>query len=623
MAKKKRTIPSDKKDEICKKIDNNEQREIKVIKKKYSNTWYNKLILVFTFISGIIYFACSLYKGNNIIDIFNGLLILVFTLLLVYIFLSCPNRKNGLTFLTVLLLFVYQCVGVSSLLELVNFDSNKMKDFTNSSLTEVIKWTQNNKISLNQEFEYSDMVEEYHIISQNIKPGTKLKGISNLTVAISEGPSPYKEVVIPNMIDWDTDSVLAFIRENHLSNVSVEFISSDKKENTLIEQSVTGNLKRCDELKLVFSYGVERSYSEVKLNNLINMSKFEAEFYLKQYGINYELAYDFSKDISRGNVMGQSIKAGEGVSINSEDKLIITISKGPEIKVVDLENMSVSEITDWVVKNKLRLELKSKYDDTKKENEVIGANYKKGDVIEQGTAIIVTVSKGSLKMPHFENLSDFRKWAEENQISYEEQYEFNDEVDAGEVISYSHDKGSVVKNGETIIVKISDGKKIEVPNLKGLSKSEIINKMKNSGLKYNFVYKNSSSVAKDKAISQSISAGSEVSEGTTITITLSNGKSSTQNRTETPSNGGGSSNNTPPPAPTCDKSKGDSLNIQAGSSGEQTKTMIQQMNPNHKFSWNMVSACPNGDTTPGNVCTTGLEGVWKNFCDSISVTIIK
>ena len=86
------------------------------------------------------------------------------------------------------------------------------------------------------------------------------------------------------MIGWNTDDVLKFIKDNHLTNVLVDFVKDNSKINTLIEQSETGNIKRNDEVKFIFSYGEERSYSEVKIIDLTDMSTFDAEFYLKQYG---------------------------------------------------------------------------------------------------------------------------------------------------------------------------------------------------------------------------------------------------------------------------------------------------------------------------------------------------
>ena len=172
-----------------------------------------------------------------------------------------------------------------------------------------------------------------------------------------------------------------------------------------------------------------------------------------------------------------------------------------------------------------------------------------------------------------------------------------------------------------------------------MTKKEAINALEEVGLKYNFVTR-SSSKEKNTVIDQSISAGSKVSEETTITVTLSSGKkvshreesdndSNDSGNSSKPGSSGNSSSkpskpesDSKPVKPSCDKSKGDNLNIQAGNTGTQTKEIISQLNPNHKFRWNLVNSCPNGDITPGTVCDA-LEGQWKNFCDTITVTIVK
>ena len=84
-------------------------------------------------------------------------------------------------------------------------------------------------------------------------------------------------------------------------------------------------------------------------------------------------------------------------------------------------------------------------------------------------------------------------------------------------------KEKVIKNGDSIVVTISDGKECRVPNLIGMSKKEVMEALDKLDLEYNFVFQ-SSSKEKNTAIKQSIRAGSKVSSGTTITVTLSNGK---------------------------------------------------------------------------------------------------
>lgn len=620
-----------KKDIIAKKIVNND-----VISKGKKHPFIN-LLLMLSLISSIFYFIIILfYEQNNlnfIHDLISILLIIVFNIFFILSSINYYKKRSSSLVICILLFIFYNIFGSLTVIGFVKIPVvNMVDDFTGKSLTDVVSWADKNNINLIQNYEYSDMIDEYHIINQNKKAGTNTKKIKSLTVAISEGPSPNKEVVVPNMVTWNCDKVINFINTNKLTNVKVDFIVSDKVKDTLIEQSKTGNMSRSEELNLTFSLGDDDQISDIKLSDLKGKSKFEAEFYLKQNSIDYEIKNVFSKQIKRNYVVSQSIKAGN--IIKKEDKVVISISRGKKIKVPDLNKMTLTEITNWVIKNRLKLEFNEKYDEKVANKKVISANYKKGDFIEQGSLVSIVLSKGKLIMPGFNNLDDFKEWAEKFGVNYQEEHQFSDNVEIGNVISYSHKTGDVIKNNDVVIVTISDGKQIEVPDLVGMSKNDIISKLKKVNLKYSFLYKNSNSVAKDKAISQSISSGSKVSDGTTITITLSNGKkevtksnSSTNksnNNTNNTNNGSNTNNNSNsnPSTPSCDKSNGSELNIQTGSSGEQTKKMITNLNPNHKFSFNMVSSCPNGDSTPGAICNA-LDGVWKNYCDSISISIVK
>lgn len=626
MAKKKIGSNSYKKDTIATKINDNKSS---FESKRKSNPIIN-IFLVLSLISSISYFVTILiFKQNdlNIIsELISMLLVIIFNVFFICTSINNGRKNNTSLLFSIFFLIIYNVFGIVTSSGVINIQSvNKLNDFTGRSLVDVVKWADKNDINLVQNYEYSDMVPEYHIIGQKEEVGKSIKDIDSLTVVVSEGANPNKEVIVPNMVTWNCDKVLEFIEKNKLSNVEVSFIVSDKVKDTVIEQSKSGNMARNEELKLTFSLGEGDEISDTKLSDLTNMSKFKAEFYLKRHAINYEIKREFSNKIKRDYVMAQSIKPGTVIKANSEDKVIITISRGEEIKVPNLTSMSMAEITDWVIKNRLKLEFSEKYDDSVDDNKVISSNYKKGDIIEQGSLISIVISKGKIIMPGVSNLSEFKDWAEKYGINYQEEHQFSENVSIGEIISYSHKTGDVIKNNDTVTVIISDGKEIEVPNLVGMNKSDIISKLNKLNLKYSFVYKYSSSVSKDKAISQSISSGSKVSSGTTVTVTLSNGKAPSGGSS---SNGGGSNNNGSSSGggsvthPACDKSKGSELNIQTGSSGNDTKNMISQLNPNHKFSWNLVSSCPNGDSSPGTVCVS-LDGVWKNYCDTISITIVK
>lgn len=620
---------------------------------KKHHVFVNTILIVLMLVS-FIFFGLGLFdKSSSIQSIINSLLLTVFTILFVVISITYNRRKKGMIFFSSLLLLGYFLLGINSHFQLIKTPINTVPNFQGKSLTSVIKWAEKNKINIHQEYEYSDMIPEYRIISQDIS-NKSLKDIKELTISISEGANPKKEIIVPNMITWDSKRVLNFIKKNYLSNVVVDFVESDQAKDTVIEQNTNGSFRRDDELKLTFSYGEELGFDEVTLIDFTNNSKFEVEFFMKQHKLNYELEDDFSSKIKKGFAMKQSVQAGDKVKVDDE-KIKITISKGPKIKVPDLSKMSIAEVTEWAINNKLKLNFEEEYDDSIKENRIVKADYNKGDIIEQGTVVKVTLSRGILKMPKFKSLNDFYQWANKYNIDYEEKHEFSDKVKAGEVIEYSHKTGQAIKKNDTITVTISDGVKKKVPDLDGLTKSEAISKLDKADLNYNFVYKNSNK-KKNIVIGQSIKAGSEISSGTTITVTLSNGekeededktvdkrKTTDNNKSNNTNNNNsnkpssndsdsGNNNNSTPtpqpdpePTPSCNSCTvtglknviRDNLNGGYGAVAGALRSSIQSQCPGVKVNIN-------SDSTSGKASgsfISGFQGGNTDSCSTVSITL--
>lgn len=641
-----------------KKLGRSSKNEAGVKTRKVKRHPVVNFFLFLTLVSSLAYFGITLWTGEDNTNFFGTLIssviFVVFSILFIAICVSNPNRKKGSIVLGSFFLLLFNIYGSLTSLGIVQVPAvGQVENFTGKSLTDVVSWASSNDITLNQDYEYSDMVPEYSIISQDIVEGTKIKDIDEITVAVSEGPNPDKEIIVPDMTSWDSERVINYVEDNYLNNVEVSFEESDQAEDTVIEQSESGSMRRSDKLELTFSLGEEANNSDVKIRDLTDMSEFAATFYLKQHRIHYEIERDFSKNINRGHVSEQSVKAGEMVKVNTDDeKVIITISRGRSITIPNLKKMSMVEITEWVIENKLKVEFTNRYDDSVKENRVIEANYDTGEKVEQGTTIEVVISKGSLVMRNFDSLEEFRKWADKYNISYEEKHEFSDDVPEGEIISFSYKKGDTIKNGDSIVVTISDGKECEVPDLIGMSRKEAIDALEEAELNYNFVTQNSNK-SKNTVIKQSISAGSNVSKGTTITVTLSNGKSveareenssgnssSTSNSSSNSgsssnsngSSGNGNSNNsskpTPDPEPVCN-----SCSIRSG----ELKNVILNNTGSFDGAANAVrnfitGKCPgvtvniSGDSSSGFTAgsyVSGFEGGSFSSCDTISITLAK
>lgn len=499
--------------------------------------------------------------------------------------------------------------------------NNVVKDFTGVSINEAIRWAEANHIKYYQTYEYSDNIKEYSVISQNVSPNTVVKKVKDIEFVVSKGPNYDKEVIISNMIGWHIDDVIKVIDDNYLNNVTINYeFSDDVKRDIVIEQNVSGQLKRNIKLIFTVSLGKESELLPVEAISLINKSEFKATLWLKRNGVKYEIKYDFSNKIKKGYVIDQSIKKGTTINQKS-DKMIITISKGAKIKVPNLKNMQVDEIISWVSLNNLKISFEERFDATVKAGSVIEANYKEGDEIEEGTTIKIVTSKGVLKMKNFASLSEFRTWASRYGVNIREEYEFNNDVKQGEIIKFSHKKDAVINYNDTVTVYISDGKAITIPDFYGKTKSSIQNTCNELGLNCTFYYTRSSKT-KDTAVEQNKKAGSEVIKGTYVNIGLSGGNhynsASGSNSGNSSGNGGGSS-----PKPSCDTSKKYTIYLAAGETVDQTKSMIQQMNPNFKF--NFVTGNPGYGTTGSlyQETTATYHGKQFNNCSPITIKIIQ
>lgn len=592
-------------------------------KKNHKQTLVQILLLVAVIIT-VIYFAYTIIKSGNEVDqlatIIKVSFLTIFTIFFALTGMSTNSKGKTYALIGAIILTGYSSFQLLNDMNILSLPKQSyVEDFTNKSSVDAVKWAEKNKIVMKQVFENSDTIEEYYVISQNIDPGTLTKNVNKMTITVSDGPNLEKDVVIPNMIGWTTEDVLDFIKKNHLSNVEVEFILSDKTKDTVISQEGMGEMKRNSLIKLTFSLGTENDIKPIKMIDLTNKTKFEATFFLKQHAIKYEEKTDYSDLIKRNRVMKQSIKKGTTVD-PKKDNLTITISKGSKITVPDLMKMSLTDITSWITQNKLKIELTDRYDEKIKINMPIEVNYKAGDIIEEGTVIKVLISKGKLTMENFSSLAEFKLWAEQYGIKYNEVYEFNDSVAQGEIISWSHKKGDTIQNNDAVTITISQGKKTTIPNFVGKTKSYITKQCNELKLSCSFIYKYNNSVAKDTATAQSKTAGTEVSENTFLSITLSNGKAPSGGGSD--SSGGNQGGNTPPPS--CDTSKGAKFFIAPGSTGSQVLQATKNQNPGFNITANYVDSCPNGATTSGMVCnSSSYDDKWISYCTAISLTIVR
>lgn len=104
----------------------------------------------------------------------------------------------------------------------------------------------------------------------------------------------------------------------------------------------------------------------------------------------------------------------------------------------------------------------------------------------------------------------------------------DDNVEAGKVISQSVEYGTEVDEGTQITLVISLGPvDFDMPDVTGKDIDEARSTLSSRGVTVTVNYESSSSVAKNKVISQSVSAGTKVKKGDSVNLTVSSGAIST------------------------------------------------------------------------------------------------
>lgn len=206
----------------------------------------------------------------------------------------------------------------------------------------------------------------------------------------------------------------------------------------------------------------EVTAEQVEMIDLLGMTEDEAKAALKELGLGYKKSGTASSDeYEEGQIMTQSVKAGESVDANTT--INVTVSSGAG----DITVPSVVGMTESAAKTTLT-----------------DAGFK------------VTVN-----------------------------YEYNRDVAEGNVISQTPEGNAAGKKGDTVTLTVSQGtESVKVPGLNGKTQDEASQALAFCGLSLgNVTSEYSDSVAEGKVISQSKSEGSYVDAGSTVDIVISKG----------------------------------------------------------------------------------------------------
>ena len=199
---------------------------------------------------------------------------------------------------------------------------------------------------------------------------------------------------------------------------------------------------------------------EVQIPNLVNMTEEEAKAELDKLKIKYNKVNEaYSTEVEAGKIMTQDPPYRDNFKIKEKSTISVVISKGTETTTVP---------------------------------KVIGMKY-----------------------------DEAVKALEEAKLEVEKVEEASKTVEAGIVISQETAANTTANAGDKVTIHVSTGvAQAEVPSVMGKTEAEARTAITDKNLKVEVKYDSDTSKENGVVIAQSVNAGKEVDEGTTITITV-------------------------------------------------------------------------------------------------------
>ncbi|MGA5441355.1 Stk1 family PASTA domain-containing Ser/Thr kinase [Streptomyces griseoincarnatus] len=262
-----------------------------------------------------------------------------------------------------------------------------------------------------------------------------------------------------------------------------------------------------------------------KIPPVLSKTEQEARDRLAEAGLDVgEVKEAYSDTVERGKVI--STDPAAGARVRGSASVSLTVSKGPEtVRVPDLDGYRLDKARSLLEDEGLEPGMVTReFSDSVPRDAVISTEPGKGTEVRAGTAVKLTVSKGSpVDVPDLtgDDPEDARAELEEAGLKVEiADGRIHSEHDAGKVARQTPGAGGEAAEGDTVTLTLSKGPEmVEVPDVVGDSVDEARDKLEGAGF----------GVKEDRGLlglfgdtvkDQSLDGGQTAPKGSTITLRI-------------------------------------------------------------------------------------------------------
>jgi eukaryotic-like serine/threonine-protein kinase len=260
----------------------------------------------------------------------------------------------------------------------------------------------------------------------------------------------------------------------------------------------------------------------VPVPNVVGIRELKAKAKIQEAGLEPKVERAASAEVDKGIVIDQ--RPDGGTRIQKGDQVTIIVSTGvPKATVPDVVGMDYADAVDALSQVNLEARKRQVFSQ-KPEGQVVAQNPPADEVVDEGTTVVLRVSKGTktATVPSVLDQTEASAESDLRQAGFEVQtvHAPSDSTPEGFVSAQSPDPGTEASKGSTVTITVSTGpSSTTVPNVQGEQQEAARDDLKNAGFKVKVEKVPVSDPTQNNVVQdQSPEGGSQAQRGSTVTI---------------------------------------------------------------------------------------------------------
>ncbi|HHY83759.1 MAG TPA: PASTA domain-containing protein [Clostridiales bacterium] len=398
-------------------------------------------------------------------------------------------------------------------------------------------WARSNGIILQVEEEYNDEYEEGRVVSQSIAEGIPVKKGDFVRIVVSLGHDLSVTLPIPDFMSMTKKEIDDWAAENFMTKVRITTEFSDTVEAGKViryeinDDRVVNEVRRDSPIYIIISKGPEdKEAATIEIPNFKIMSIAECYSFAEENGLVLTIEEEYDDFAPKGSIISQSVKAEEKVPVGTE--IILVVSKGKMIAVPDFSKYPKDMAAAVAGELGIPITISERYSSLPA-GSFISQSIKAGTIYESGQMVELSYSiDNRITLPSFvgQTKDAIEMWAKElnsKGASIKIKSTNTSSNTAPGTILTQDKSNTLIAINATINITVSSGKIVYVPDFVApagsgydvaITREEAIAMCEALNIVPIFVAESKAGRLPGEVWSQSISAGKEINEGSTITL---------------------------------------------------------------------------------------------------------